>query len=31
MTEFLDIKGGRIAYDVSGQGPLVVTGSAARA
>jgi pimeloyl-ACP methyl ester carboxylesterase len=24
MTEFLDIKGGRIAYDVAGQGPLVV-------
>lgn len=24
MTEFLDIDGGRIAYDVSGQGPLVV-------
>jgi len=24
MTEFLDIDGGRIAYDVAGQGPLVV-------
>lgn len=24
MTEFADIKGGRIAYDVTGQGPLVV-------
>ena len=24
MTEFLDIKGGRIAYDVTGQGPLLV-------
>jgi pimeloyl-ACP methyl ester carboxylesterase len=24
MTEFLDLKGGRIAYDVTGQGPLVV-------
>jgi len=24
MTEFLDINGGRIAYDVAGQGPLVV-------
>ena len=24
MTEFLDIDGGRIAYDVTGQGPLVV-------
>lgn len=24
MTEFLDIEGGRIAYDVTGQGPLVV-------
>jgi pimeloyl-ACP methyl ester carboxylesterase len=24
MTEFLDIKGGRIAYDVTGEGPLVV-------
>src|SRR6266566_119658 len=24
MTEFLDIQGGRIAYDVTGQGPLVV-------
>ena len=24
MTEFLDIDGGRIAYDVSGEGPLVV-------
>ncbi len=24
MTEFLDIPGGRIAYDVTGQGPLVV-------
>jgi hypothetical protein len=24
MTEFADIKGGRIAYDVTGQGPLAV-------
>jgi len=24
MTEFLDIEGGRIAYDVTGEGPLVV-------
>jgi len=24
MTEFVDIEGGRIAYDVTGQGPLVV-------
>jgi predicted dienelactone hydrolase len=24
MTEFLDIEGGRIAYDVTGSGPLVV-------
>jgi pimeloyl-ACP methyl ester carboxylesterase len=24
MTEFLDIEGGRLAYEVSGQGPLVV-------
>jgi pimeloyl-ACP methyl ester carboxylesterase len=24
MTEFLDVDGGRIAYDVTGQGPLVV-------
>jgi pimeloyl-ACP methyl ester carboxylesterase len=24
MTEFLDVDGGRIAYDVAGQGPLVV-------
>ncbi|MGC1569362.1 MAG: alpha/beta hydrolase, partial [Trebonia sp.] len=24
MTEFLDIKGGRIAYDVTGDGPLIV-------
>jgi hypothetical protein len=24
MTEFLDIKGGRIAYDVAGEGPLIV-------
>lgn len=24
MTEFLDIEGGRIAYDVTGQGPLAV-------
>jgi pimeloyl-ACP methyl ester carboxylesterase len=24
MTEFLDIKGGRIAYEVSGEGPLIV-------
>ncbi len=24
MTEFLDIDGGRIAYEVTGQGPLVV-------
>jgi pimeloyl-ACP methyl ester carboxylesterase len=24
MTEYLDIQGGRIAYDVAGQGPLVV-------
>jgi len=24
MTEFVDIQGGRIAYDVTGQGPLVV-------
>ena len=24
MTEFADIKGGRVAYDVTGQGPLVV-------
>src|ERR1700729_2243466 len=24
MTEFLDINGGRIAYDVTGEGPLIV-------
>ena len=24
MTEFLDVEGGRIAYDVTGAGPLVV-------
>jgi pimeloyl-ACP methyl ester carboxylesterase len=24
MTEFLDIRGGRIAYDVTGEGPLIV-------
>ena len=24
MTEFLEVDGGRIAYDVTGQGPLVV-------
>ena len=24
MSEFLDIKGGRIAYDVTGEGPLIV-------
>lgn len=24
MAEFLDIKGGRIAYDVTGEGPLIV-------
>jgi pimeloyl-ACP methyl ester carboxylesterase len=24
MTEFLDIKGGRIAYEVAGEGPLIV-------
>lgn len=24
MTEFLDIPGGRIAYDISGTGPLVL-------
>ena len=24
MTEFLDIKGGRVAYDVTGTGPLIV-------
>src|SRR5215469_4939059 len=24
MTEFLDIEGGRIAYDVTGDGPLIV-------
>jgi len=24
MTEFLDVAGGRIAYDVTGEGPLVV-------
>ena len=24
MTEFLDIKGGRVAYDVTGEGPLIV-------
>jgi len=24
MTEFVDIEGGRIAYDVTGSGPLVV-------
>jgi hypothetical protein len=24
VTEFLDINGGRIAYDVTGDGPLVV-------
>jgi pimeloyl-ACP methyl ester carboxylesterase len=24
MTEFLDVEGGRIAYDVTGEGPLVV-------
>jgi len=26
MTEFLEIEGGRIAYDVAGEGPLVVLG-----
>ncbi|MGH8889297.1 MAG: alpha/beta fold hydrolase [Acidothermaceae bacterium] len=26
MTEFLDVDGGRIAYDVTGEGPLVVLG-----
>ena len=24
MTEFLDVPGGRLAYDVTGHGPLVV-------
>ncbi len=24
MTDFLDVPGGRIAYDVTGEGPLVV-------
>src|SRR5579875_326106 len=24
MTEFLDIEGGRIAYDATGEGPLIV-------
>lgn len=24
MTEFLEVEGGRIAYDVAGEGPLVV-------
>ena len=24
MTEFLEVEGGRIAYDVTGDGPLVV-------
>src|SRR6202046_5161302 len=24
MTEFLEIEGGRIAYDVTGEGPLIV-------
>ena len=24
MTEFLDVPGGRIAYEVTGSGPLVV-------
>ena len=24
MTEFVDVPGGRIAYDVTGAGPLVV-------
>jgi len=24
MTEYLDLEGGRIAYDVTGSGPLVV-------
>src|SRR5579863_6699796 len=24
MTEFVDIEGGRIAYDVTGEGPLIV-------
>ena len=24
MTEYLDLDGGRIAYDVTGSGPLVV-------
>ena len=24
MTEFLEVAGGRIAYDVTGEGPLVV-------
>ncbi len=24
MTEFLDVEGGRIAYEVTGEGPLVV-------
>ena len=24
MTEFVDVPGGRIAYDVNGSGPLVV-------
>ena len=24
MTEFLDMPGGRLAYDLTGQGPLVV-------
>src|ERR1700742_4996020 len=24
MTEFLEIEGGRIAYDVAGEGPLIV-------
>jgi pimeloyl-ACP methyl ester carboxylesterase len=26
MTEYLDLEGGRIAYDVTGEGPLVVLG-----
>jgi hypothetical protein len=30
MTEFLDIEGGRIAYDVTGTGPLVVLSQGAR-
>ena len=24
MTEFLEVEGGRIAYEVAGEGPLVV-------